>query len=53
MLLQIAGLAPNMDVANAALPLYVTMLLFFGGQLIRFADMPSYWYWFSTIDFVK
>lgn len=51
--MQVAALSPNMDVANAALPLYVTMLLFFGGQLIRFVDMPVYWRWFSEIDFVK
>lgn len=29
----VAAMSPNMDVANAALPVYVTTLLYFGGFL--------------------
>lgn len=38
---------------HAALPVYVTSLLFFGGQLIRFADMPAWWSWYSYLDIVR
>lgn len=48
----IAALSPNMDVANAALPTYVTTLLFFSGFLLRFQDIPRYWYWFSRLNFL-
>lgn len=47
----IASLSPNLEVANAALPAYVTSLLFFTGLLNRTADMPSYWVCFCTIFF--
>lgn len=49
----IATIAPNMDVANAALPTYVVTLLFFGGFLFRFEDMPEYWKWYSYINFLR
>ena len=49
----IASAAPNMDVANAALPAYVTTLLFFVGLLLRPQDQPKYWRWYSYIDFLK
>lgn len=49
----IAAISPNMDVANAALPAYVTMLLFFAGMLIRWTDIPKYWKWFSIIDVLR
>eukprot|EP00892_Ulva_mutabilis_P005857 jgi/Ulvmu1/3643/UM017_0057.1 len=49
----VATLAPNMDVANAALPTYVVTLLFFGGFLFRFEDMPQYWKWYSYINFLR
>lgn len=49
----ISALSPNMDVANAALPTYVVTLLFFAGFLMRFADMPAYWKWYSYIDFLR
>ena len=42
-----------MDVANAALPAYVTVLLFFVGLLLRPQDQPAYWHWFSFLDFLK
>ena len=34
------ALSPNMDVANAALPAYITVLLFFAGLLILDSSMP-------------
>ena len=49
----IAAMSPNMDVANAALPTYVVTLLFFGGFLLRYKDIPPWWYWYSTIDFLR
>jgi ABC-type multidrug transport system permease subunit len=49
----IAALSPNMDVANAALPTYVTMLLFFAGCLIRWTNIPNYWKWFGYIDVLR
>jgi ATP-binding cassette, subfamily G (WHITE), member 2 len=49
----IAAVSPNMDVANAALPAYVTVLLFFVGLLLRPQDQPKYWSWFAYIDFLK
>ena len=41
----VAALSPNMDVANAALPLYVVTLLFYAGFLLRWKDIPDYWKW--------
>ena len=45
----IASVSPNMDVANAALPAYVTSLLFFVGLLLRIQDQPNYWKWYLTL----
>ena len=45
----IAAVSPNMDVANAALPAYVTSLLFFVGLLLRIQDQPNYWKWVSGL----
>jgi ATP-binding cassette, subfamily G (WHITE), member 2 len=49
----VAALSPNMDVANAALPSYVVTLLFFGGFLMRWSDMPKYWQWYGYINFLR
>lgn len=49
----VSAIAPNMDAANAILPTYVTALLFFGGLIINFQDMPVWWKWFSYIDPIK
>ena len=46
----IGAVAPNMDVANAALPAYVTVLLFFVGLLLRNQDQPIYWRWCACQD---
>ena len=44
----IAAVSPTMDIANAALPAYVTSLLFFVGLLLRIQDQPAYWKWCVT-----
>jgi ABC-type multidrug transport system permease subunit len=49
----IAAISPNMDVANALLPVYVTIQLFFGGFILDFRTMPSYWKWYSYLDFMR
>lgn len=49
----IAAASPNMDAANALLPVYVTFCLFFGGFILDFTKMPSYWKWFSYLDFIR
>lgn len=49
----VAALSPNMDVANAALPVYVSTLLFFGGFLFTFDKMPPWWKWYSYINFMR
>ena len=36
----VAAMAPNMDVANAVVPAYVVVLLFFAGLLIRKQACP-------------
>ncbi len=45
----IAALSPNIDVANTALPAYVTVQLFFVGLFIPHNAIPEYWRWFSYI----
>ena len=49
----IAALSPNMDTANAALPAYVTTLLFFSGFLIVWPQIPKYWIWAAYLDFLR
>lgn len=49
----IAAISPNMDVANALLPVYVTTQLFFGGFILDFRVMPSYLKWLSYLDFIR
>ena len=46
----VAAASPSMDVANAALPTWACVNLFFVGQLIRFDDMPRAWRWYSWLD---
>lgn len=43
----IGSLAPNIDVANAALPAYVVTLLFFAGFLITRKQIPRGWKWYA------
>ncbi|KAK9804269.1 hypothetical protein WJX72_004137 [[Myrmecia] bisecta] len=48
----IGAISPTMDFANAALPAYVTALLFFAGFLVRWDNIPSYWIWFAYLNFM-
>jgi hypothetical protein len=41
----VAAISPNLDVANAALPALVTVMLFFAGQLAVLDSIPNYWSW--------
>ena len=45
----ISALSPNIDVANAAVPAFVTVMLFFAGNIIRLSDIPAYWKWLVSI----
>lgn len=49
----VAAFSPTVDSANAFLPCYVTLCLFFVGLLIPYDDIPIYWQWFSYITFLK
>ncbi|KAG2499553.1 hypothetical protein HYH03_002498 [Edaphochlamys debaryana] len=49
----VASIAPNMDVANALLPIYGTTVMFFAGFLIRLDAMPAWWKWYAYIDYAK
>ena len=48
-----ASVAPNMDAANTLLPVYNVIQLLFSGMLIRRADMPAGWEWYSHTLFVR
>jgi hypothetical protein len=49
----IAAVSPNMDVANALLPVWVTIQLLWAGFVSTTAAMPVWWKWFSYIDFLR
>lgn len=42
----IAALSPSIDVANAAVPIYGVLCMFFSGFLIRRASMGWWWRWY-------
>lgn len=48
----VAALSPNIDVANAALPAFITASLFFTGNLIRYVDIPAWMRWGVYVDFL-
>jgi len=48
-----AAVSPNLQVANALLPIYMVLNLFFAGLFIPFDNLPSYWQWYSYIDFMR
>ena len=48
-----ASACPNLEVANAALPTYVTIQLFFGGLFITDDNIPDGWRWAAAIDFLR
>jgi len=49
----VAAVSPNMEAANALLPTYVTVCMYFGGLFILFDKIPDYWYWFSWTSFLR
>lgn len=49
----VAALVPTMDAANAALPVAVTMWLYFGTFFITTSEMPDYAAWFSWTSFLR
>jgi ABC-type multidrug transport system ATPase subunit len=49
----VAALAPTMEAANALLPTYVTLCMYFGGLFIVFDKIPVGWKWFSYTSFLR
>jgi len=49
----VAAIVPTMDAANALLPTYVTMCMYFGGLFLLFDKIPVGWYWFSYTSFLR
>jgi ABC-type multidrug transport system ATPase subunit len=49
----VAAVSPNMEAANALLPTYVTVCMYFGGLFIVFDSIPDGWYWFSWTSFLR
>jgi len=45
----VASVAPTMEAANAILPAYVTVGLFFIGSFITYGAMPDGWRWYSSL----
>mmetsp|Transcript_34646 Transcript_34646/g.48022 ORF Transcript_34646/g.48022 Transcript_34646/m.48022 type:complete len:603 (+) Transcript_34646:280-2088(+) len=45
----IGSVAPSMEAANALLPTYITVGLFFIGYFITFPSMPISWRWYSYL----
>jgi hypothetical protein len=43
----------NSEAANALLPTYVTICLYFGGLFIVFDKIPKGWEWFSWTSFLR
>jgi len=49
----IACIAPNLDVATAMLPTYVTIAMFGGGLIMTIESMPAWWSWFHWTSFIR
>jgi len=47
----VAAIAPNMEAANALLPTYVTICMYFGGLFLLFDKIPDGWVWASWTSF--
>ena len=41
----VAAVVPTMEAANAVLPTYVTMCMYFGGLFLLFDKIPDGWRW--------
>ena len=48
----VAAVSPTLDVANAALPCFVVIMLFFSGNLMLHHDMPRWLAWIMWVDFL-
>ena len=48
-----AAIAPTVDAANALLPTYVTLNLYFSGLFVMFENIPPGWEWFSWTCFLR
>lgn len=46
----VAAVSPTLEVANAMLPTYMVVNLFFAGFLIPLDSMPQGWRWYANID---
>lgn len=46
----IAALCPTLDVANAAVPTLLAIMLFMSGFLIRVPNIPVYWRWITKVN---
>ncbi|KAG7363545.1 multidrug ABC transporter ATPase [Nitzschia inconspicua] len=44
---------PSLEAANALLPTYVTICIYFGGLFIVFDKIPKGWVWFSWTSFLR
>ena len=49
----VAAIVPTMEAANALLPVYVTVCMYFGGLFLLFDKIPVYWEWFSWTSFLR
>ncbi|GLC42438.1 hypothetical protein PLESTF_000812600 [Pleodorina starrii] len=48
-----AAFSPNLDVANAAVPTVLAIMLFLSGFLIRIESIPVYWRWLTYANLLK
>jgi len=51
--LAFASAMPNTSAATAALPVYMTFCMFFGGLFLVFDKIPWGWKWFSYTTFIR
>mmetsp|Transcript_20283 Transcript_20283/g.28311 ORF Transcript_20283/g.28311 Transcript_20283/m.28311 type:complete len:604 (+) Transcript_20283:493-2304(+) len=49
----IAAAVPTLEAANALLPTYVTICMFFGGLFIVYDKIPDGWQWFTWLCFLR
>ena len=49
----VASIVPTMDAANALLPTYVSICMYFGGFFLLYDKIPTGWYWFSWTSFLR
>ncbi len=49
----VASASPNLDVANAVVPAFMMVMLFFAGFLILVSSIPGWLRWIVKIDFLK